>query len=113
MNRLKILALTLSVFAARSHAQDLPASPSLPNTAVTHHLRNLDPDHIEVIESFVPILEAQVEVTEEDPNAHLLDLDLGSNDENFKAWAWTDQNGHLSSKAYLELSGRILELTKK
>jgi len=57
---------------------------------------------------FVPILNAQVEVTKEDGHADLLDLDLGSNDANFKAWAWTDENGHLSSKAYLELSKRIL-----
>ncbi len=64
-------------------------------------------------DSFVPILKAQVDVTGEDPHAHLLDLDLGSNEKNFKAWAWTGKNGHLSSKAYLELSGRILELTKK
>lgn len=60
-------------------------------------------------ESFVPILHAQVEVTEKDPNAHLLDLDLGSKAKNFKAWAWTDNNGHLSSKAYLELADRILK----
>ena len=59
-------------------------------------------------DSFVSILIAQVEVTKEDPNAHLLDLDLGFNDANFKAWAWTDNNGHLSSKAYLELANRIL-----
>ncbi|HJM63894.1 MAG: hypothetical protein CMN05_10765 [Roseibacillus sp.] len=59
-------------------------------------------------ESFAPILKAQDTVTREDPNAHLLDLDLGSNEKNFKAWAWTDNNGHLSSKAYLELSKRIL-----
>ena len=44
----------------------------------------------------------------EDPDAHLLDLDLGSNEKNFKAWAWTDNNGHLSSKAYLELAKRIV-----
>jgi hypothetical protein len=58
--------------------------------------------------SFVPILNAQVEVTKEDPHAHLIDLDLGTKEKNFKAWAWTDNNGHLSSKAYLELSKRIL-----
>jgi hypothetical protein len=46
-------------------------------------------------------------VTKEDAHAHLLDLDLGSNEKNFKAWAWTDNNGHLSSKAYLELSKRM------
>jgi hypothetical protein len=60
-------------------------------------------------ESFVPILEAQVEVTKEDAHAHLLDLDLGTREKNFKAWAWTDKNGHLSSKAYLELSNRIIK----
>jgi len=59
-------------------------------------------------DSFTPILNAQVDVTREDFHAHLLDLDLGSNEQNFKAWAWTDHNGHLSSKAYLELSHRIL-----
>jgi hypothetical protein len=63
--------------------------------------------------SFVPILEAQVEVTKEDPNSHLLDLDLGSKEKNFKAWAWTDNNGHLSSKAYLELGERVLSLDEK
>ena len=60
--------------------------------------------------SFVPILKAQVEVTQEDSHTHLLDLDLGSKEKNFKAWAWTDNNGHLSSKAYLHLSQRILAL---
>ncbi len=59
-------------------------------------------------ESFKPILAGQVEVTSQDPAAHLLDLDLGSNEKNFKAWAWTDNNGHLSSKAYLELAKRAL-----
>ena len=60
-------------------------------------------------DSFKPILDAQVVVAKEDRNTHLLDLDLGSNEKNFKAWAWTDRNGHLSSKAYLELTHRILD----
>jgi hypothetical protein len=70
---------------------------------------------IQCLSRFTPILNAQVAVTKEDPHAHLMDLDLGSNDKNFKAWAWTDKNGHLSSKAYLELSRRILSspLAKK
>ena len=63
--------------------------------------------------SFVPILKAQVDVTKEDRNAHLLDLDLGSNEKNFTAWAWTDNNGHLSSKAYLELATKILALRQQ
>jgi hypothetical protein len=56
---------------------------------------------------FQPIITAQVEVTADDPNAHLLDLDLGSNDANFQEWAWIYDNGHLSSEAFLELSNRI------
>lgn len=60
-------------------------------------------------ESFSPIINAQVTVTKEDSNSHLLDLDLGSNEKNFKAWAWTDKNGHLSSKAYLKLATQIVE----
>ena len=64
-------------------------------------------------ESFTPILKAQVEVTKEDAHAHLLDLDLGTKEKNFKAWAWTDKNGHLSSKAYLELAKRILQSDAK
>tara|TARA_S200000501_G_scaffold328887_1_gene329112 strand:- start:685 stop:1593 length:909 start_codon:yes stop_codon:yes gene_type:complete len=64
-------------------------------------------------ESFTPILKAQVEVTKVDSHAHLLDLDLGTKEKNFKAWAWTDNNGHLSSKAYLELAKRILQADAK
>lgn len=64
-------------------------------------------------EQYLPISTAQTTVTEADPQAHLLDLDLGSNEKNFKAWAWSDKNGHLSSKAYLELSRMILALSKK
>jgi len=59
---------------------------------------------------FAPIINAQIEVTNGDPNAYLLDMDLGSNEANFQAWAWTYGNGHLSSRAYLELSGRIMAI---
>lgn len=56
---------------------------------------------------FKPIVAAQIKLCKEDPNAHLLTLDLGSNEKNFKAWAWTYGNGHLSSKAFLELANQI------
>lgn len=62
---------------------------------------------------FKPIVDAQVKIAKEDGNTHLLELDLGSNEKNFKAWAWTDKNGHLSSKAYLELSRRIMVKIEK
>jgi hypothetical protein len=57
---------------------------------------------------FAPILDAQIQISKADPNVHLIDLDLGANDKNLKAWAWSLTNAHLSSKAYLELSKRIL-----
>lgn len=57
---------------------------------------------------FQPIIQAQIKLSKENSKNYLLDLDLGSNKKNFKAWAWTDNNGHLSSKAYLELSKRII-----
>ena len=57
---------------------------------------------------FEPVIKAQVKVAREDPNVHLLDLDRGSNEANFKAWAWTMGNGHLSSKAYLALTDMML-----
>jgi hypothetical protein len=60
---------------------------------------------------FKPIVDAQVKITNNDANAHLLKMDLGTNDKNFKAWAWSIGNGHLSSKAYLELSNRILTIS--
>ena len=52
-------------------------------------------------------------ITNEDANAHLLKIDLGTNDKNFNAWAWSIGNGHLSSKAYLELSKRIMATSEK
>ena len=61
---------------------------------------------------FRPIVDAQIQLCKEDANAHLLKLDLGSNEKNFKAWAWTDKNGHLSSKAFLELSRMIMKLDR-
>jgi hypothetical protein len=57
---------------------------------------------------FAPILNAQVQISRADPNVHLIDLDLGANEKNKKAWTWSLTNAHLSSKAYLELSKRIL-----
>lgn len=61
---------------------------------------------------FKPIVDAQIKLCKEDPKAHLLKLDLGSNEKNFNAWAWTYGNGHLSSKAYLALSKKIMAITK-
>ncbi len=59
------------------------------------------------------IADAQARLAKKDENIHLLKLDLGSNEKNYKAWAWSIGNGHLSSKAYLELSRRIMATTGK
>jgi len=57
------------------------------------------------------IANAQIKLCREDDNAHLLNLDIGgSGEENKKAWGWSINNWHLSSKAYLELSKRIMKL---
>ena len=58
---------------------------------------------------FKPVIDAQVAVAKKDPNAYLLDLDLGNNDANFWAWAWTYGNGHLSTKAFAEMTRRIFD----
>ena len=58
---------------------------------------------------FKPVIDAQVAVSKKDPNAYLLDLDLGSNDANYWGWAWTYGNGHLSTKAFAELTRRIFD----
>lgn len=61
-----------------------------------------------------PIVAAQQAVVKEDKNCFLLDIDLGSPEKNDKAWAYSLNNGHLSSKAFVELA-RILfeEVLKK
>ena len=59
------------------------------------------------------IADAQIKLCRKDANAHLLKLDLGgSGEENKKAWGWSTNNWHLSSKAYLELSKRIMKLSE-
>jgi hypothetical protein len=80
--------------------------PKLPIYVRKHLFQHDKPD-------FKPIINAQIKLCKEAPDNHLLDLDLGSNEKNFKAWAWTDKNGHLSSKAYLELSKRIMSNLRK
>ena len=59
-------------------------------------------------EGFAPIINAQVNISSADTNVHLIDLDLGTNEKNTNAWTWSLTNGHLSSKAYLQLSKKIL-----
>lgn len=55
------------------------------------------------------IITAQHKVVASDPRCHLLDIDLGAREKNYAAWAYSPGNGHLSSKAFLELSNRLFE----
>lgn len=62
---------------------------------------------------FKRIVDAQIKIANKDANTHLLKLDLGSNEKNYKAWAWSIGKNHLSSKAYLKLSKMIMATTEK
>jgi len=55
------------------------------------------------------IIAAQHKVVASDPRCHLLDIDLGAREKNYAAWAYSPSNGHLSSKAFLELSNRLFD----
>lgn len=56
-----------------------------------------------------PIVAAQQAVVKEDKNCVLLDIDLGSPEKNVKAWGYSLNNGHLSSKAFVELARVLFE----
>jgi hypothetical protein len=60
--------------------------------------------------AFQPIIDGQARLAARDDKVWLLDLDLGSDEANFKAWSWMPRNGHLSSKAFLELTDRLLAI---
>ena len=55
------------------------------------------------------IISAQEEVVENDPRAYLLDIDLGDRERNYDAWAYSPNNGHLSSRGFVELANRLFE----
>lgn len=55
---------------------------------------------------------ALAKVAAEDPNVHVLDIDLGAgadNEPNFDAWSCTFRNIHLGSKAFKELTRLIFD----
>lgn len=55
------------------------------------------------------IIAAQLKVAAKDPNSHLIDIDLGSLEKNYAAWAYSPGNGHVSSKGFVELTKRLFE----
>lgn len=50
------------------------------------------------------IIAAQEEVVANDPLCHLLDIDLGERKKNYSEWAYSPNNGHVSSKGFLALT---------
>ena len=55
------------------------------------------------------VIAAQEKVVAKDPNTFLLDIDLGDRKENYKAWAYSPNNGHVSSKGFVELTKRLFD----
>ena len=55
------------------------------------------------------IIAAQEAVVADDPLCHMLDIDLGSRQKNYEAWAYSPDNGHLSSKAFVELNRKLFD----
>lgn len=55
------------------------------------------------------VIEAQEKVVESDSRCYLLDIDLGSRKANYEAWAYSPNNGHVSSKGFIELTKRLFD----
>ena len=55
------------------------------------------------------IIAAQQEIASNDPNCHLLDIDLGSFEKNCAAWSYSPKNPHLNSRAFVALAERLFE----
>ena len=55
------------------------------------------------------VIAAQQAVVAKDPDCHLLDIDLGNRSENYEAWAYSTDNGHVSSRGFLALTTRLFD----
>jgi len=55
------------------------------------------------------IIAAQEEVVAADPLCHMLCIDLGDRKKNYDAWAYSPNNGHVSSKGFVELTKRLFD----
>ena len=65
--------------------------------------------HIFTWENIDTIIASQEEVVANDPHSHMLDLDLGDRFKNYEAWAYSPNNGHVSSKGFVELSKQLFD----
>ncbi|MFT7512216.1 MAG: hypothetical protein ACI9QL_001424 [Candidatus Omnitrophota bacterium] len=55
------------------------------------------------------IITAQEESAKDDVRCFLLDIDLGNREENYKAWAYSPGNGHVSSRGFAELTRMLFD----
>ena len=55
------------------------------------------------------IIAAQLKIASRDPRCHIIDIDLGTLDKNYEAWAYSRGNPHVSSKGFVELTKRLFE----
>jgi hypothetical protein len=65
--------------------------------------------HIFTWDNIDTIVAAQEQVVQQDPYSHLLDIDLGDRKKNYDAWAYSPNNGHVSSRGFVELAKRLFE----
>ena len=65
--------------------------------------------HVFTWDNIDTIIEAQERVVADDPNSHMLDIDLEDRTENYDAWAYSPNNGHISSRGFVELTKRLFE----
>ena len=55
------------------------------------------------------IIAAQEKVAADDLGCYLLDIDLGDRGKNYKAWAYSHGNGHVSSKGFVALTKKLFD----
>jgi len=55
------------------------------------------------------IIAAQEAVVANDSLCHLLDIDLGDRQKNYEAWAYSPNNGHVSSKGFVKLTKQLFD----
>lgn len=55
------------------------------------------------------IIAAQLTIAAKDPQCHIIDIDLGTFDNNYEAWSYSPKNPHISSKGFVRLTERLLE----
>ncbi|MBT3192100.1 MAG: hypothetical protein HN341_06055 [Verrucomicrobia bacterium] len=97
-NKADEYAANLTSFIAT--VRDATGIPQLP-FFIRKHIFNWD--NIEAI------IAAQEQVVAKDLHSFMLDIDLGDRKKNYDAWAYSPNNGHVSSRGFIELSKELFE----